>query len=318
MRQYKQLELFKHRLPKKPHCGNYLKFGLTIREAQQAIKRKYIQPNKPWCLAWMPNDVDRDGAAHDWKWIDSCPAPNIVVENRENGHAHLFYGLEIPVSTYDRNGTKAARYAAAVQFALMKKLRADPGYTAYTAKNPLHDFWQVTVHQQYLYSLDWLADYLDLETFDARKRAPDYGIGRNCTLFSIVRKYAYKAVKDYWNDRRNGKAAFYDDLQIKAYQTNIIEFSDNGLYRQEIDHVIKSVCNWTWRNFTPEDFAEIQKARSQKAADKRQAAANKKRQRLLGFMNDQPEASNRELSRLSGYPRSTVQRLKKAPLKYLS
>ena len=306
------MELFRQRLPEKPYCSDSFTFGLTIKAAQDAIKRQYIQPNLPWLKTWLVYDIDRDGAAHDWQWLDSCPTPNIIVENRENGHAHLFYGLEIPVAVGKFDDRKAARYAAAIDFAMMKKLGSDPGYTAFTAKNPLHAHWNVSVRQEYLYTLDWLADFLDLEHVDARTRAPDYGIGRNCTLFNITRRYAYKTVRTYYNDRKQGKAALYDDLQIKAYQANITKFPDNGLYRQEIDHIVKSVCNWTWKHFTPEIDAAWQAEQTRKASAARRLKADKKRQILFAFMDENPEATKKELAAHIGVSISTVKRYKRA------
>ena len=310
-----QLELFTERLPKKPYCTDVLEYGVRVRAAQDAIKRKYIQPNFPWLKTWLVYDIDRPGAAHDWQWIDSCPAPNIIVENPVNQHAHLFYGLEIPIAVDDYKFSKAAKYGAAIQYALMKKLGADPGYRGLLSKNPLHEYWNVSVREQFLYTLDWLADYLDLERFDARQRAEDYGIGRNCTLFNIVRKYAYGAVRDYWHDRKDGYQAFYDDLQVKAVFSNNNEFgADNCLFYPEVSHIIKSVSKWTWKHFTPADFAERQQKRSRLAAKKRTAAAEIKRQSLLVFMNERPDASIRDLSKLTGYPIGTVHRLKRGAI----
>ncbi|MGL5666833.1 MAG: replication initiation protein [Shewanella sp.] len=58
------------------------------------------------------------------------------------------------------------RYAAAIEAALREKLGADRGYTGLICKKPLHPSWRVTTFQHYLYDLNWLADYLDLSSYD--------------------------------------------------------------------------------------------------------------------------------------------------------
>lgn len=313
MERYQQLDLFRDRLAPRLYCANDLDEGLQFAYAQTAVTRRYIQPNRHAIKSWLVYDVDRPGGGtlHDWSGRD-LPAPNIVAENPENLHAHLFYGLEIPVNT-DNPKMKAAKYAAAVQFALMQKLDADPYYNGFTAKNPLHQYWNVREYQQYLYTLDWLADYLDLAKVDARQRSEDYGWGRNVTLFDHLRRYAYRQVKQYWKDRRNGYQSFFDDLEIKAvFQNNTLFGSDNCLYYPEVKHIIKSVAGWTWDNFTPEAFIERQKQRGIRSGIKRQAIANEKRQKLLAFMNDEPTATNKELADRIGVSVPTIQRYKRA------
>ncbi|MEX0635115.1 hypothetical protein M8494_38250 [Serratia ureilytica] len=38
-----------------------------------------------------------------------------------------------------------------------------------------------------LYTLDWLADFLDLNAANEKEIVADYGLGRNCTLFDKTR-----------------------------------------------------------------------------------------------------------------------------------
>ena len=155
-----QLDLFRKRLPKRPYFTNDYSLGVRIGTAKRAIQARYIQPNVPWLRVWLPFDLDRAGAGYDW-YDRGAPGPNIVVENRENLHAHLLYGLAVPVAIGD-DTTKAARFAAAVEYGLMVKLNADPAYNGLLCKNPLSDYWNVRVYEQRLYDLSWLADYLDL------------------------------------------------------------------------------------------------------------------------------------------------------------
>ncbi|WP_220733667.1 replication initiation protein, partial [Shewanella morhuae] len=111
-----QLTLFEQRLPKKPYYSDNLSNGLSIIAAKKAVKSRYIQHNGPTHKYWLVFDVDRLGATMCWE-DSGAPAPNIVATNRENGHAHLIYGLEIPIRTAPDGSSKALRYAAAVEAA---------------------------------------------------------------------------------------------------------------------------------------------------------------------------------------------------------
>ncbi|MCY5064039.1 replication initiation protein, partial [Salmonella enterica subsp. enterica serovar 1,4,[5],12:i:-] len=93
---------------------------------------------------------------------------------------------------------KPLKYAAAVESALREKLGADVGYSGLICKNPNHENWQIAVWQPELYTLDWLADSLDLNSANEKTILPDYGLGRNCTLFDKTRKWAYRAIRQGW------------------------------------------------------------------------------------------------------------------------
>ncbi len=48
------------------------------------------------------------------------------------------------------------------------------------------------------YTLDELADYLDLSASERRSIDKHYGMGRNCHLFEMTRKWAYRAIRQGW------------------------------------------------------------------------------------------------------------------------
>ena len=121
-------------------------------------------------------DVDRTGAAIDWS-DRNCPAPNITVKNPRNGHAHLLYALTLPVRTAPDASASALKYAAAIERALCEKLGADVNYSGLICKNPFHQEWQVVEWRLELYTLDELADYLDLSASARRRVDKDYGMG---------------------------------------------------------------------------------------------------------------------------------------------
>ncbi|MBO1110050.1 replication initiation protein, partial [Plesiomonas shigelloides] len=61
-----QLALFQSRLPVKPYHTDYLTNGLSIVEAQHALRSRYIQPNGPTHKYWLIFDVDMPTATMDW------------------------------------------------------------------------------------------------------------------------------------------------------------------------------------------------------------------------------------------------------------
>ncbi|WP_086934990.1 replication initiation protein [Candidatus Williamhamiltonella defendens] len=58
------------------------------------------------------------------------------------------------------------------------KLQADPRYGGLICKNPNHADWQVTQWRAAPYTLDELADYVDLRASHAPLIDLNYGLGR--------------------------------------------------------------------------------------------------------------------------------------------
>ena len=301
----RQLELFKANLPSRPYCADDFRFGVKIRSAMQAVRFRYIQPNNPWSKRWIVLDLDYDGAAVGWRFMDA-PAPNIIARNPENGHAHLFYGLDVPVRTDQEQTHRAARYCAAVEYALMQLLHGDPAYAGLLAKNPLCPAWDVETAEEWAYDLDTLSRGLELPKWeDGRRRLPDYGLGRNCTLFEVTRRYAYRRIRAFWGASYD---AYLDDLLVHVAFENNNRFASSPLHYGEFKAIAKSVAKWTWQRFTPEEFSRIQRERSRKENERRRAEAAERAQRLFAFMAENPEASINEIAELSGLHRSTVWR----------
>ena len=197
-------------------------------------------------------DVDKPNASLDW-YDSGAPAPNIVATNRENGHAHLIYGLEVSIRTAPDGRSAPLRYAAAVENALREKLGADIGYAGLICKNPLNPHWQVSTWEPCLYDLDWLADYVDLSAYSGRKRLPDYGLGRNCNLFDYLSTWAYKAIRQGWPEYER----WLEACLTRAEGYNKKTFKE-PLPQSEIKATAKSVARWTHKNFSAAGFSEWQ------------------------------------------------------------
>jgi len=241
------IELFNDRLPHKPYFSDDLHFGVRIAGKERAILAKYIQFNQPHALFWLGFDVDRIGAAIDWS-DRNAPAPTLTITNPENGHAHLLYALETSIRTAPDGKMKPLRYAAAVENALRKKLGADTGYSGLICKNPNHSHWKIAVWQPELYTLDWLADSLDLSAANDKEIVADYGLGRNCSLFDKTRKWAYRAIRQGWPEYERWIQACYE--RACAYN---LQFLD-PLLDSEVMGIAKSIGKWTFKNLTKQSF----------------------------------------------------------------
>lgn len=294
------LEVFRGTLPARPYATDDFRQGLWPMDRMQALERRYVEHNGPRLMRWAAFDVDRPGGAYDWQFREA-PAPNITVENPNNGHAHVLYGLVWPVLKTDSASLKALRYAGAVEAGLRDKLEADRSYSGLTCKNPMHPAWEVEVWQEVLYDLDWLADYVDLSIYsDRRRHLPPVGLGRNCTLFENLRRWAYDAIRRAgWPDPETWRGL------VLAQATHFNAFPTPLPYR-ELVSCAKSIAKWTWERFTPESFAQIQRARACKRWGDQ---VPQRRRQVLHFISLHPDFSLREVSRRTGLPFETVRRL---------
>ena len=94
---------------------------------------------------------------------------------------------------------KMIRYLAAIESALTEKLRGNIAY-GLLAKNPLSPEWRTCSWTSHFYTLDELADSLDLRGHPRRYDLSELnGVGRNCEMFEGIRKWAYKEIRKYWS-----------------------------------------------------------------------------------------------------------------------
>ncbi|HBN9772285.1 replication initiation protein [Pseudomonas aeruginosa] len=264
------LDLFRQRLGRRPYCSDNLATdGLYRLPVADALTHQLIQPNTAKRMVCLAFDVDRPAAAIDWS-DRNAPAPTMTVMNPANGHAHLVYLLADPVPVSDASRIKPVRYLAAIQEGIRRSLDADRGYAGLIVKNPLHAHW-VTRQWADAYSLDGLAANVELPTpaeMKRRAKQADYaGLGRNCTLFEIVRRQAYSVVRDYW---RPGGAAPFAAAVLALVEAANTDFAV-PLSVGECRAIARSISRWVWQRFTPDEFRAIQAARgSKKGATKRE------------------------------------------------
>jgi hypothetical protein len=294
-------------LPLKPYCTDRLG-SLRPLVKELAVKRRYIQPNSPTDLFWFVYDVDRPTAHFDWQDV-RAPAPNFTVMNRENGHAHLLYGLEVPVYKQPQAHQAPLRYAASIDVAMTGKLQADPGYAGLICKNPLHSYWDVKTWQKYAYDLAELADYLDLKQYeDRRKHLPPIGLGRNCTMFDTTRFWAYRKIRD---------EDFFLNEDFFVYETTAYAGKRNGefpvpLSFSEVKAAGKSVGRWTWRHMNREGFIDWcsrrGKAGNKKSQNVRTAKSAARGEEIRAYKLEHPEATTRQMGEIFNVNFSTISR----------
>ena len=253
---YTQPDLFlQERIPHKPYCTDDLTAGIRPRSYAYAIKRRYIQVNPPHLRTFLMFDLDYAGAALAWE-DNNLPMPAWAAINRENTHAHIAYALSAPVLTADFGGRQAAlRYLAAVEAAYRAKLGGDDGFSGLITKNPVHPHWELLRGVPDAirgYDLPYLADFVDLDRFKpyvGRSNVEAVGLGRNCTVFNVVSRWAYGNVLEC---KRQG-------ITLAGWRKAVYErcASVNGdfptpMLENEVKCIAKSIGNWVWTRFTPQ------------------------------------------------------------------
>jgi len=208
-----------------------------------------IAPDPPGWLTALRFDIDTEGGGAAWIEAE-LPAPNLVVVNPRNGHAHLVYLLGAWVQTDfgDSRRLKVVRYAAAIERAYTAALGADPAYTGRFHHNPLSDAYVTKIGRDAPYSLDELARYVDLNE-PAIKKNPPIGIGRNVETFDRLRRWAYVAVADWRIGTYDAWCGAVADRGGQIGADVGAESPRGHLKTNEIGHIVKSVARWVWERY---------------------------------------------------------------------
>ena len=127
-------------LPAYIDCAGDFRHGTFKRQRDLALNFPHIQFNSPIRKVWLTFDVDREDAAtaHERAGV---AVPNLVMQNPDNGHAHLAYQLVVPVTFYAMSRPASMGYCADVQRGMIRRLDADKAFAGHLLKNPLSDCW---------------------------------------------------------------------------------------------------------------------------------------------------------------------------------
>jgi len=253
---------------------------MLIRSKNIAVKKPYLQINSPTTTIYFVFDDDKEDSALSW-FDSNLPAPYWTTQNPENGHAHICYKLEIPLHTSEFSSIKAIKYAQAVYYAYALKMGADMSYSQLITKNPLHPQHRTTYWTDRAYSLDYLADFVDLP-----KRIPKklemVGLGRNVTMFEKGRHWAYKAIRDYMHHNSTYEWERAVRAQIEAINAGF----EVPLPYSEVKATAKSIARWVWQRFSYGEFSEIQAKRGAKGGKAKGEAYAEKRELAIKLKCD--------------------------------
>lgn len=255
------IEIFKNQLPVKPYCSNNLQSGLSIRNKNRALEMLYLQANQPAIQTCLLFDLDEGNAFYKFDEV-GLPVPTFITKSPDSGRCHYGYMLKAGVCKTQHAKLKPLKYAAAVEAGIAGKLASDRGYAGLITKNPLHSHWSPYWSGADLYELDYLADFVELETPKKAKKSENYGLGRNVNLFEDLRTYAYRRVLKFKKD--STYEAWERDVLNVAEGLNTHCNALNPLQYNEIKATARSVSRWTWKHFDSATFSEIQTNRAKR------------------------------------------------------
>lgn len=250
-----------------PSATDDLSKGTYRQPRIEALRRRYIQANPSALITSLVIDVDHPDTL--LRAYNGIPTPSYVAQS-DSGKGHVAYLLETPVCRTDNARLEPIRFAARVEAGLVNALEADKSYAGFLTKNPVHNHWETHWGTDKLYTLGELATGLLgwMPRTLPRKVCDNSGLGRNVALFNRVRLWSYSGVRRYWADGPK----VWEEVAY-AYALNVNQECPSPLDASEIAHLARSVSRWTWRNFTPAGFSEVQRERGRKGTV---AAASKR------------------------------------------
>ena len=263
--------------------------GFGSRRGIETARQPFFpRPASPGWITALRFDIDSEGGGAAWIEAD-LPAPNLVVVNPRNGHAHLIYllGGWIRTDFGDPSRLKVVRYAAAIERAYAAALGADKAYSGRFHYNPLSHAYVTKVGRDAPYSLAELARYVDLVTPSVK--AVSIGIGRNVEVFDRLRRWAYTAIADWKIETHD---AWHEAVARRAGQiaADVGAASPRGPLKQnEVGHIAKSVARWVWERYVagvPPLVREAQIAAQRERERERQKAREAARERSRVTRNE--------------------------------
>lgn len=244
-------------LPARPYCTATIGRRPFIRDAAKAVGFPMIQHNSPLVWRWMVFDIDSPDA-YDRAEDRGCPLPTFTAINRANGHAHVGYLLETPVTAFTTSSRKAVDFYMDVERGFTHRLGADRAYSGFLSKNPVSDAWAVDWQAQTPYDLARLNDCLDRSDKRKLPRAELAGAGRNYGLFQAVSKIAYA---QWWTFHKAGRSFEEFGAMLQSAADGINKAFPVPLTQPEVKGITRSVAKWVWKKFSPEQLSAIQSAR---------------------------------------------------------
>ena len=240
------LDRFINTIPKKPYASDDLMYGVKIYSKDAALRKVYLQPNHPYYLHNIVFDLDYSASLVEILYSKTgIPLPNLIVENKENGRSHAIYYLKTPVFKTDASRQKPIIYLNAIQRTLQHVLDADVNYTGMICKNPLNERWRTSTLRHTPYSLDELANKLEIDWKQISKPIKQneaVGLGRNCYLFHTARLWSYVAIRKH---RGKTYGAWLQSVLDHCLKLN--ESITDPLGYNEVRGIAKSISRYCWK-----------------------------------------------------------------------
>jgi hypothetical protein len=255
---YEPLQRFYKHLPNRPYCSTEKDSKALILDKDKAINLGYIQPNHPLFCHALTFDIDESSERSAFTaWQDyNLPPPNIIVKNPSKDSCHYVYLLKVPVTNAKDMTQKAVKYLDAIYERMRALLSADKSYCGSRMKNPFSTKHDTFVSGAEPYTLEQLADKLDLYTneywseinaerakpklsIEALKRAePSDGyLGRNHAIFENVRFIGYRNSHLTFNE-------LYKLLLRECEQYNTEYYSNDPLQYNHLTHIARSITRF--------------------------------------------------------------------------
>lgn len=161
------LDHFINTIPKKPYASDDLMYGVKIYSKDAALRKVYLQPNHPYYLHNIVFDLDYSASLVEILYSKTgIPLTEIglLKTSMNNGRSHAIYQLKTPIYKTDASRQKPIIYLNAIQRTLQHVLDADVNYTGMICKNPLNERWRTSTLRHTPYSLDELANKLEIDS----------------------------------------------------------------------------------------------------------------------------------------------------------
>lgn len=244
------LDFYKH-LPKMNRVAdrsNYQDFRFVERSEVVSFNALFKHRRRDQYLV-----VDQDHEDINRWHYEGLKEPHIVVKNRDNDKAHLFWRIDGFVCHDGNTPPKLLSLWNDCKAGLNYTLDGDPHFSDGFTKNPLSgDFTIQTRHDPSPYRLGDFVSDLAFPDRKTRHQARNMGNrfadlsqiteGRNNSLFNAMRFYAYN---NKWRFVGQGRQAFHDEIAFMSLQSNSLFL--NPLPKQEVlQTIVKSIVKWVW------------------------------------------------------------------------
>jgi hypothetical protein len=193
-------------------------------------------------------DVKNENEVKDHNHYDL--EPNFITYNYDNPNHQAFFRIKDPVHAQKSSRfNKPYLYLKAIERAFDEKYDGDKHFARYISRNPLHAFADTDWRHDRKYSLNQLAEVVNLNVKRIKTGTRKVqGIGRNREVFDDLRFWAYK------QDTSNiTYQTWLNKVLIKAIGYNTYT---NPMDLSEVESIAKSVSQYTYqKSFNHGDYA---------------------------------------------------------------